>query len=60
MTYRDLHQILTEAEQRRDDPNWPENIRQNSAETVALCEQRLLREGMTREQLQKLAFREGR
>jgi hypothetical protein len=55
MTYAMLLQILEEAEQRRDHPAWPADVRQRSAETVALCEERMQREGISRAQLVTLA-----
>ena len=54
MTYRDLYQILIEAEQRVatfEDAG----VRERSQETVDLVNERLHKEGLTREQLKKLA-----
>lgn len=51
MTYAMLYQCLIEAEQRRDNPKWPQNVRDNSAETVRLIEQRMKMDGLTRAQL---------
>jgi hypothetical protein len=53
MTYQELYQILVEAEARRDDPKWPQDVRNRSAETVALVEERMRREGLTRQQLKR-------
>lgn len=55
MEWKMLWQCLIEAEERRDNPNWPQRVRDNSAETVSLCKQRMAMEGITREQLQRLA-----
>ena len=51
MTYAMLYQCLIEAEQRRDNPKWPANVRENSADTVRLIEQRMDMDGLTRAQL---------
>jgi len=51
MTYKDFDQILTEAEARAADETLPEQVRENSRETVALCLERMKRDGLTREQL---------
>lgn len=55
MTYAMLYQILTEAEARRDDERLPQQVRDNSAETVSLCKMRMASEGITRDQLKTLA-----
>jgi hypothetical protein len=47
-----LLNILLEAEARRDDPSLPQEVRDRSAETVSLCNQRMEEEGLTREQLE--------
>jgi hypothetical protein len=54
MTHADLYQILIEAEERVKDAS-DEGVRERSAETVSLCLERLKNEGLTREQLKKLA-----
>lgn len=54
LTYRDLWTILVQAEDRA--ANFPdEGVRTRSAETVALCKERMAREGLTRDALRKLA-----
>jgi len=53
MTYQMLYQILIEAEQRRDDARYPQDVRDRSAETVSLVEERMQREGLTRAQLKR-------
>lgn len=53
MTYQMMYQILVEAEQRRDDPKYPQDVRDRSAETVALVEERMRNEGITRKQLKR-------
>lgn len=53
MDYKMMYQILIEAERRRDDPKWPQDVRDRSAETVALVEERMRREGLTRKQLKR-------
>lgn len=50
-----LLQILVEAEARRDDETLPAEVRDRSAETVSLCKQRMAAEGLTRDQLERLA-----
>lgn len=55
MDWKTLWQILTEAECRRDSDKWPQDVRERSAETVELCKQRMEIEGVTREQLKRLA-----
>lgn len=55
MTFADFYQILTEAEVRRDDQSLPHDVRARSAETVSLCEERLAKEGLSRDQLADLA-----
>ncbi len=55
MTYGILLQVLEEAEARRDDTSLPQDVRNRSAETVELCKQRMAMEGVTRDQLEKLA-----
>jgi hypothetical protein len=57
MTYLDLWRILTDAEARVKEytgSQWPE-VAQRSQETVDLCHQRMEREGLTRDELRKLA-----
>jgi hypothetical protein len=54
MTYADLYQILTEAEERVKNAT-DEGVRERSAETVRLCLERMKKEGLTREQLKELA-----
>lgn len=56
MTYAMLLQILVEAEARRDDVTLPADVRERSGETVDLCLERMKNEGLTREQLEKLAL----
>lgn len=52
MTYAQFYQILTEAESRVK--NHPDAaVRANSQETVALCRERMKRDGLTRNQLRK-------
>lgn len=58
MTFSMLLKILQEAEARRDDASLPHEVRDRSAETVALCKQRMAMEGLTREQLTELAAQE--
>lgn len=53
LDYSMFLQILTEAESRRDDPKWPQDVRDRSAETVALCEERMRRDGITRDMLKR-------
>lgn len=55
LTHSMLLQILEEAEARRDDASLPADVRQRSAETVGLCNQRLAREGLTRAKLEEIA-----
>jgi hypothetical protein len=55
MNYKMLHQILTEAQARRDNQKWPQDVRDRSAETVALCEERMKLEGISRADLKRLA-----
>lgn len=55
LTHTMLLQILVEAEARRDDAELPQEVRDRSAETVDLCNQRLTREGITRAQLEERA-----
>jgi hypothetical protein len=55
MTYTDLYQILVEAEMRRDDESLPRDVRGRSAETVSICEEKLVREGLSRKRLIELA-----
>lgn len=50
-----LLKILVEAEGRRDDATLPQEVRGRSAETVSLCEQRMVMEGLTRSQLEEIA-----
>jgi hypothetical protein len=54
MTYADLYQILTEAEERVKDAS-DAGVRERSAQTVQLCLERLEKEGLTRDQLKALA-----
>jgi hypothetical protein len=54
MTHKDLWQILTQAEARACVLN-DAKARADSAETVALCYERMYREGLTRAKLSKLA-----
>lgn len=54
MTYRDLWQILTEAEARVKH-SADATVKANSAETVALCKERMAKEHINRTQLRKLA-----
>lgn len=51
--YKMFYKILTEAEARRDNPAWPEDVRKRSAETAELCEERMRRDGLTRAQLKR-------
>jgi len=55
LTHAMLLQFLVEAEARRDDDTLPADVRARSAETAALCEQRMATEGLTRAQLEELA-----
>ena len=55
LTHAMLLQFLVEAEERRDDPNLPQDVRDRSAETVSLCKQRMAKEGLTRSQLEEIA-----
>ncbi|WP_396330416.1 hypothetical protein [Burkholderia anthina] len=55
LTYADFYQILIEAEARRDDESLPRDVRDRSAETAALCGERMEREGLTRQKLIELA-----
>lgn len=55
MTYSMFLQILLEAEARRDAEWLPQEVRDRSAETVALCHERMTNEGLTRQQLEELA-----
>jgi hypothetical protein len=50
-----LYQILTEAEDRAACETYPAEVRERSAETVALCEERMRRENLTRDELKRLA-----
>lgn len=58
LTFSMLLQILTEAEDRRDDETLPQPLRDRSAETVSLWCQRMAQEGITRPQLEQLAREE--
>ena len=51
MTYAMLYQCLIEAEKRVKNSRLTQEQRDNSAETVALIEQRMKIDGLTREQL---------
>jgi len=53
-----LLKILEEAEARRDDLTLSQDVRDRSAETVGLCKQRMVKEGMTRSQLEEFASTE--
>ena len=53
-TYRDLYQILIEAEQRVKNFTDPEIVK-NSQETVELVNERMRRDGITRTGLAKFA-----
>jgi hypothetical protein len=55
MTFADFYQILSEAEARRDDQLLPKEVRTRSTETVALCEERMAKMGLSRSQLIELA-----
>lgn len=54
MNYAEFYQILTEAEWRVANVS-DAGVRERSAETVALCKERMAREGLTRDALIKLA-----
>jgi hypothetical protein len=54
MTYADLYTILVEAEGRVTNCQ-DEGVRKRSAETVSLCKERMAREGLTRDELKRLA-----
>jgi len=54
ITYADLYQILTEAELRVEIATDP-GVRERSAETVSLVKQRMAKEGLTRDVLERLA-----
>ncbi|MBV7542034.1 hypothetical protein [Acidovorax sp. sic0104] len=58
LTFSMLLQMLVEAEGRRDDIDFPKDVRERSAETVALCNERLAKEGITRAELEQLAAEE--
>ena len=51
MNYAMLLKTLVEAEGRRDDESLPFGVRVRSAETAAICNEKLAMAGMTREQL---------
>lgn len=55
LTHSMLLQMLVEAEVRRDDETLPQEVRERSAETVSLCEQRMDKEGLTRAHLEEMA-----
>lgn len=55
LTYSMLLQILVEAEGRRDNTDFPQDVRERSAETARLCNQRMKQEGLSREQLEEYA-----
>ena len=55
LTHSMLLQMLEEAEDRRDDAELPQDVRDRSAETVSLCKQRVAMEGLTRAQLEEIA-----
>ncbi|MEJ6003724.1 hypothetical protein [Paucibacter soli] len=50
-----LLQMLTEAEARRDDVTLPADVRERSAETASLCQQRMAMEGLNRDRLREMA-----
>ena len=54
LTYKMLHQILREAEQRVANESLPADVRTRSQETVALCNERMTNEGITRKDLRRL------
>lgn len=56
LTHAMLLQMLVEAEARRDDQTLPQEVRDRSAETVSLCEQRMAKEGLSRAQLEELTL----
>lgn len=58
LTYQMLLQILVEAEGRRDNTDLPKDVRNRSAETVRLCNERLTKEGITRSELESLVREE--
>lgn len=58
MTYSMFLRALLEAEARRDDASLPQDVRDRSAETVALCYERMMDEGLSRQQLEELAAKE--
>lgn len=58
MTYSMFLQALLEAEARRDDESLPQDVRDRSTETVALCYERMMNEGLSRQQLEELAAKE--
>lgn len=51
MTYAMLYLALIEAEERRDNAAYSQQVRDNSAETVSLIEERMRRENITRDDL---------
>lgn len=55
LTYQMLYQCLIEAEERRDNKAYPQDVRERSAETVSLIFERMATEGLTRDKLQQLA-----
>ena len=55
MTYADLYQILIEAEARRDNETLPADVRFRSGMSAEMALERMRREGLTRDQLRKLA-----
>jgi hypothetical protein len=56
MTYLDLWLILTEAEARRDDASLPADVRFRSGMSAEMATERMRREGLTRDELKRLAF----
>jgi len=58
LTHSMLLQMLVEAEARRDNTDFPKDVRDRSAETASLCLQRMAKEGLTRAQLESLAREE--
>lgn len=55
LTYSMLLQMLKEAEARRDNTDYPKDVRARATESVKLCEKRMKMEGISREELIVLA-----
>lgn len=55
LTHSMLLRILVEAEARRDNQKLSQDVRNRSAETASLCNQRMAIEGLSRNRLEQLA-----